>query len=183
MNKSFLRLYFINILNLLLICFLIQSILTLFFNYPNENADFSGINIWLLFVVFLIYKLGKILKTDSGKFLIGFFLCFILLFIVSRYFTIFDFIEPNYYGYKTKLFNFMPLDYDVKKFMFWQTGIASGYNYEQYKSNYIITFFTIPPIALFECLIKAIFPNLYILILIQLPIILLKRKVLNWKSE
>jgi len=183
MNKPFLKLYFVNVLNLLLICFLIQLIVTLFFNYPNDNADFSGINIWSIFVFILIYKLGKLLKNDSGKFILGFLLCAIPLFIISRYFTIFDFIEPNYYGFNNVLFDFIPAGFDVKKFMFWQTGIAGGYNYKLYNSNYLIAFFTIPPIAFLECLMKAIFPNLYIALLIQLPIILIKRKILDWKAK
>ena len=183
MNKDFFKTYFVNILNLLLICFTVEIVITLLFNYPNKNAHFSGINIWSIFIFYLIYEFGKLLKNDSGKFTVRLVFSFIILFVIGRYFTIFDIIESNYYGYKTKLFDFMPVDYDVKNFIFWQTGIASGYNYEQHTSNKLITFLTVPPIALFECLIKAIFPNLYILILIQLPIILFKRNILNWKSE
>jgi hypothetical protein len=185
MNKRFLNIYFVNVLNLLLICFLAEIIFTITGNYPNENADFSGINIWLIFLIYGIYQLGKFLKNDAVIFLRNFFICFILLFIISRYFTIFDFFYPKYYGFNTFLYDFVPaeLGFDMQRFMFWQTGVASGYIYEKHAANYLITFFTVPPIALFECLIKAIFPNLYIILLLQLPIILIKRKTFSWTSK
>lgn len=168
-----------------MICLIIQILFTIVFNYPNENADFTGINIWLIFVVILTYFIGKSLKTDFGKFIIYFFLCLIPLFIISRYFTLFDFVEPKYYGFNSLLYNYLPteINYDIREFLFWQTGVSSGFNYEENKSNFIITFFTVPPIALFECLIKSIFPNLYIILLIQLPFVLIKKNILNWKAE
>ena len=182
MKIPFGKLYFINVLNLFLISFIIQILLTLIAKYPNENSDFTGINIWLIFIIFLIYQTAKLTKTDLEKFLIYFFICAIPLFIISHYFTIFDFVEPKFYGFNKNLYSFLPAnsDYDVKKFIFWQTGVSSNFNFELNNSNNIITFFTVPPIAIFECLLKAIFPNLYIIALVQLPIIFIKKNIIIW---
>lgn len=179
------KLYLANVLNLICVCFIIQILFTLLFNYPNENAEYTGRDIWIIFTIYLIYRLCKSLKTNFGKFIINLLLCFIILFFVSRYFTLFDIIEPRYYGFNGLLYNYLPTDlnYDIKKFMFWQTGVASEYNYEGFNYNLLVTFFTIPPIALIECFVKAIFPNLYVLLLIQFIVSLFKKSVLSWKTE
>ena len=147
-----------------MVSFIIQIFCTILASTYNENPDFTGINIWLIFTIIIIYQILKKTRTNIEPFLMYFFICFIPTFIINYYFTIFDFFEPNFYGFNQKLYSFSPANsnYDVKNFLFWQTGKSSGYNFDSNLSNKIITFFTVPPVALFECLIKAIFPNLYI---------------------
>ncbi|WP_055445523.1 hypothetical protein [Lacinutrix himadriensis] len=185
MVKPTLKLYLFNIINLLLVCFIIQLLFTIVFNSPNDNADFTGINIWLILVLILTYVICKSLKNSTEKFLLYFVVCLLPLFIVSRYYTLFDFVNPEYYGFDNVLYDYLPseLDFDIRKFIFWQTGVSSGFNYSIESTNFLVTFFTVPPVALFECLIKAIFPNIFIVLLLQLPIVLVKKNIIDWKKE
>lgn len=180
MKKSFTKKYLINIVNLLLVCFIIEIIFTLISKIPNKESNFTGIGIWLIFIVVIVYRTMKLLKIDLEKFLIYFSICFLPLFIISRYFTIFDFIEPRFYGFNKKLYSFLPIgpNYYSRQFLFWQTGVSSGFKFELNNSNLLITFFTVYPIAIFECLLKAIFPNLYIVLLVQLPVMFIKKNII-----
>lgn len=193
MKNLNLKIYLINVINILLICFIVQIITTIFLPPIDNNASFTGINIWFWFILFLTYKTCKYLKTDLGKFLISFFICFIILFIIEENLTIFSFLKPSYFGAShyseytpvmNILYDSFPLNFkDLKEFLFWQTGSSSGYYTDMKKSNFLISFFTIPPVALFECLIKSIFPNLFILLILQVPLLIHNRNFLSWKSK
>lgn len=176
--------YFINVINLFLVCFIIEIIHTLVANIPNREANFTGINVWLFFVFFMIYHCLKFLKITAEKFFIYFFICFFPLSIINRYFTIFDLIEPSFYGFENVLYKSYITDkYDAKEFLFWQTGVSSNFNYLLNSNNKLISFFTIPPVALLECVIKAIFPNLYLVLLIQLLFVFMKKSIINWSKK
>lgn len=179
--------YLINILNLLIICFLFEIIFTLT-GYNRNDSDFTGISIWSWFIVFLVYRISKHYKTSLDRFMLFFFAYGLVYMIIRSNLSIFDFIEPNYYTRHIYFFTELteerpPFATNDSAFLFWQTGAAAGCFNPYNSSNLLITFFTISPIALFECLLKAIFPNLFILILIQLPISYFTKQVFNWSSK
>lgn len=100
------------------------------------------------------------------------------------YFTIFDIIEPSYYGHNKTLYKTNILSKVLgKEFLFRQTGECSGYNYGLNTSSKFIVFFTFPPKALFECAIKAVFPDLFILLIFQFPFLFFKRAIINWSNK
>ncbi|WP_290967111.1 hypothetical protein [Flavobacterium sp.] len=185
MRKESLRIYSLNILNLFLISFIIEIFFTIIANYPNKNSSFTGITFWLIFTFYLVIKILKKTKTHLNKFLVAFFISLIILFLIRNKFNIFNFIEPNYFGFNGHLFNynFKSDNYDVKKFLFWQTGVCCNYNLVDFYVNPIFAFFTLPPIAILECLIKSIFPDIFILFLIQIPFIFLNKKYTTWTNN
>lgn len=73
---------------------------------------------------------------------------------------------------------------DTEGFLFWQTGLASGYypyNIPEYNGantlfDKIELIFTIGPVVLVECTIKGLLTNFPILIIVQVLIILIKKK-------
>lgn len=182
MKKEILKAYSINILNLLLVSLITEIILTIIANYPNKDSHFNGITIWLIFVFYLITSVLKKIKTHQNKFLVNFFICFIISFLIRSHINFFNFVNPNYYGFNGHLFKYFPKtdDYDVKKFLFWQTGMCSNYNLIDFRINSLRAFFVVPPVAIFECILKSIFPNIFILSLIQIPFVILNKKYIQW---
>lgn len=182
MKKETSKVYLLNILNLLLTSFIIEIIFTIIANSPIRDSQFTGITIWLIFTSYLIFIALKKIKTDPNKFLINFIICFIIIFIIRTHINFFNFIKPNYFGFNGHLFKYFPKtdDYDVKKFLFWQTGMCSNYNLVDFRINSLFSFFTVPPVAIFECILKSIFPNIFILSLIQIPFVILNKKSIIW---
>jgi hypothetical protein len=182
MKREILKAYSINILNLLLVSFIIEIIFTIIANYPNRDSQFTGIMIWLIFTFYLVIFILKKIKTHQNKFLVNFFICFIIIFLIRSHINFFNFIKPNYFGFNGNLFNYFPKtdDYDVKKFLFWQTGMCSNYNLIDFRISSLLAFFVVPPVAIIECVLKSIFPNIFILSLIQIPFMILNRRYIIW---
>jgi len=180
MKKSFLKLYLINVFHIFIICFVYE----IFFTFVL-NATY-GIGVWISLILFLFYKVCKILKSNLEKFILYFLVLFIPFALLNNYFDVFNLIEPRYFGADYFiLYDYLPIKSksDISEFYFWQTGVSSGFIYENNDSNFLVTFFTVPPVALFECLIKSIFPKLYVVLLLQLPYIIIKKKTINWRGE
>ena len=182
MKKEILNAYSINILNLLLVSFITEIIFTIVANYPNRDSQFTGITIWLILAFYLVIIVLKKIKTHENKFFLNFFICLVIIFLIRSHINFFNFIRPNYFGFNGHLFKYFPKteDYDVKKFLFWQTGMCSNYNLIDYRINSLLAFFIVPPVAIFKCILKSIFPNLFILFLIQTPFLILNQKYILW---
>ena len=154
MKKSLKRLYLINVLHLFIICFIYEIFFTFGFNGTyGRSTEFIGIGIWIFFIFFLIYKICKIIKSDFQKSILYFMSLFIPLALLNNYFNIFDLIEPRYFGADYSiLYDYSPTKSlsDISEFFFWQTGVTSGFIHENNDSNFLVTFFTIPPIAILE---------------------------------
>ncbi|HRE76953.1 MAG TPA: hypothetical protein PLL09_03920 [Flavobacterium sp.] len=183
MNNSTSKTYVLNVVNYVMICFIIQIILTIIVNPPNENAEFNGSTIWLFFIFFIIYKIGIVLKNDKNIFISRLLQSLVILYVTNNFYTIFNVIDSNYFGYGFMLYEKVENPAIYKNFLFWQTGVLSGYNFYLISSNFIDKLFIVPIIGYLECLIKAIYPDLFIVLIIQIPFIIKNKKFLNWTTE